>query len=257
MTVHFSCTQCGRCCHDLRLPLSIDEAIAWTDRGGDIELLCEAIPWPVEPPRHDLSAAHKRGRSFAAMSGELPVRIAVTVVASFSGACPYLREDMRCGAYEQRPRVCRIYPAEVNPFVELIPSRKACPPEAWTGDKPTLLEHGRLVDAETDRLVRLSREADRNEAPVKELLCLYLGISVAAIANEGFTVYSVRRDAMMSALRQSRTAQHDRLGTSDWKLVSNRQPTVHTLASVGALSVNTADTMTPQFEYIGFYPDAR
>ncbi|WP_338000302.1 hypothetical protein [Burkholderia gladioli] len=44
MTVHFSCTMCGRCCHDLRLPLSIDEALAWLARGGEVQLFCDAIP---------------------------------------------------------------------------------------------------------------------------------------------------------------------------------------------------------------------
>jgi hypothetical protein len=164
---------------------------------------------------------------------------------------------MRCGAYEQRPRVCRIYPAEVNPFVELMPSAKACPPEAWSDDRPVLLEQGRLVDVETDRLIRLSREADRNDACAKERLCLRLGISAAAIANEGFTVYSASRDVIIPALKQAGTAHLDQADRPEWTLVSNRQSTVDALVSVGALSVNAADTMAHSFEYIGFYPEAR
>ncbi|HEY2021620.1 YkgJ family cysteine cluster protein [Paraburkholderia sp.] len=256
MTVHFSCTMCGKCCHDLRLPLSIDEALVWSERGGDVQLFCEGIPWPVEPPETDLLAAHKRGRSFPVMSGELPVRIAVTVVASFSGACPNLSEDMRCGAYEDRPRVCRIYPAEVNPFVELVPSGKACPPEAWGDDKLVLVEQGRLVDSETDRLIRLCRESDRNDANAKESLCFQLGASAAAIANEGFTVYSASRDTIISALKKARMENPDRADRLGWTLISNRQSTVDTLVSVGAQSVSTANTGAREFDYIGFFADA-
>ncbi|WP_367889644.1 YkgJ family cysteine cluster protein [Burkholderia sp. L27(2015)] len=54
---------------------------------------------------------------------------------------------MRCGIYEQRPLVCRIYPAEISPFVELTPMHKACPPDAWTPGLPPLLRAGKLVDA--------------------------------------------------------------------------------------------------------------
>jgi Fe-S-cluster containining protein len=247
---------CGKCCHDLRLPLSLDEALVWSERGGDVQIFCESIPWPVEPPASDLPAAHKRGRSFPAMSGELPVRIAVTLVGAFVGACPYLQEDMRCGAYEERPRVCRIYPAEVNPFVELIPAGKACPPEAWNEDQPVFLEQGHLVDSETDRLIRLSREADRADVDAKERLCFYLDVSTAAIANEGFTVYSTSRHAIISALKKAREQGRDPAAKSDWTLISNRQSTVDTLVSIGALGVSTANPDLRQFEYMGFYPDA-
>jgi len=129
--INFACTTCGQCCHDLRLPLTIAEANYWLKRGGQFELLCEAIPWPVEPRPGDAQAAYKRARSSAAMSGTLPVRVSIILTAAFAGACPNLRADMLCGRYDERPLVCRIYPAEINPFVPLVPKNKACPPEAW------------------------------------------------------------------------------------------------------------------------------
>ena len=49
MTLHFSCTMCGRCCRDLRVPLGLSEVLDWLRDGGEVQLLCEAIPWLVEP----------------------------------------------------------------------------------------------------------------------------------------------------------------------------------------------------------------
>jgi Predicted Fe-S-cluster oxidoreductase len=145
--LNFACTMCGDCCHNLRLPLSVNEAIRWLECGGDVQVLCEAMPWPVEPSTDDGQVQHRRMRSFAAESGELPIRVMVTVAAAFDGACPHLQPDMRCGAYEARPNVCRIYPAEVNPFIELMLAHKACPPEAWAADRPSLIKGGRIVDS--------------------------------------------------------------------------------------------------------------
>ena len=82
-----------------------------------MQVILEAIPWLEEFPSDDQQAAHRRRRSFAAMSGRLPVRIVVILAADISGACPNLKHDLRCGIYERRPLVCRIYPAEINPFI--------------------------------------------------------------------------------------------------------------------------------------------
>ena len=118
MDIDFECTMCGKCCHDLRLPLTVTEAVAWLERGNNVQILCEALPWPEEPPAENRLATHKRRRSFASMSGSLPTRVLVTLAAVYAGPCPNLRPDMRCAIYEQRPLVCRIYPAEINPFIE-------------------------------------------------------------------------------------------------------------------------------------------
>ncbi|WP_227747057.1 hypothetical protein [Paraburkholderia franconis] len=68
-----------------------------------------------------------------------------------------------CSAHDQRPRVCRIYPVEINPFVPLDPSAKACPSDAWSGTHPLLMRAGRLVDPDTAALIAQSREADRRD----------------------------------------------------------------------------------------------
>ena len=48
------------------------------------------------------------------MSGSLPTRVVVILTGAYEGPCPNLQPDMRCGIYEQRPLVCRIYPAEIK-----------------------------------------------------------------------------------------------------------------------------------------------
>jgi Fe-S-cluster containining protein len=256
MNIHFECTMCGKCCHNLKLPLSIKEAIVWLDTGGDVQVLCEAIPWPEEPPLDYPEARRKRQRSFAASSGKLPARIIVTVVASFNGPCPHLRTDMRCGNYEQRPRVCRIYPAEINPFVNLTPLEKACPPEAWSPDKPLLMGDLRLVDSHTQDLIEQTRAADIADVECKAALCTALEIDSAALANEGFVIYSPARENMLAALRQAQAASFAGERATQWTLVSNRITTVDTLKSVGAVGALAATSNASAFEYLGFFPSS-
>jgi Fe-S-cluster containining protein len=254
MTIHFSCTQCGKCCHNLKLPLSLAEASAWLRRGGDIELFCEAVPWPVEPPETDAQAMHKRRLSFPAACGALPIRVVVTVVATFDGACPHLQSDGRCGAYEQRPRVCRIYPAEVNPFIPLTPVSKACPPEAWAADKPVFFADGRVTDAETNEVIHASRAAAAQDAPLMQHLCADLGVSRAALANEGFVIYAFERDVMLKALERLHGNDRSALPASEWHFVSNRRATVDALSSIEAHYALPLSLTEAHVRYMEFFP---
>jgi Fe-S-cluster containining protein len=254
MTIHFSCTQCGKCCHNLRLPLSLDEAADWIRRGGDIELFCEAIPWPVEPPDSDAQAAHKRRLSFAAMCGALPIRVIVNVVAAFEGACLHLLPDGRCGAYEQRPRVCRIYPAEINPFIQLTPTSKACPSEAWSTDKPVFFANGRTADTETIELIAESRAVAAQDALLKARLCAYLGVTQIALANEGFVIHTIARDVMLHALERLKTDDARPTPEPTWHFVSNRRATVDALASIEASHVLHSSLEDPRVRYMEFFP---
>ena len=257
--VDFACTQCAKCCRDLRLPLTIDEAIEWLVRGGVVEVLCEAMPWLAEPPPHHIGAAHQRRRSFAASSGELPIRVIAILTAAFAGPCPNLQDDNRCGIYARRPLVCRIYPAEINPAVVFDPHHKACPSEAWATGSPPLLRAGRLVDARTIELIERSRETDVNEVPLKAQLCRALGIDRAAISNEGFAVYSPQAGRLLDALRAvRRQAAQDSVSLgfnapeTRWRLVSNRTASVAALAAVGAHGefAGTLSTLSGRFGYL-------
>lgn len=257
---------CGNCCHDLRLPLTVTEARAWLARGNDVQILCEAVPWLEEPAADNLQAAHKHRRSFAALSGSLPARIVVILTGAFAGPCPNLQADMRCGIYEERPLVCRIYPAEINPFIELTPANKGCPPEAWTPGLPPLMRAGRLVDASMVALIEQSRAADTHDVPIKQRLCAALGVDAAALSNEGFVVYSPSREDLVMALERAcelpeRSDDAADKGAADvplpeWRFVSNRRATVDTLVSVGALGVCVTSDDAMPFEYLGFFPSA-
>lgn len=271
MDIDFECTMCGKCCHDLRLPLTVAEALAWLGHGNEVQILCEALPWPEEPAADNLQAAHKRRRSFAAMSGSLPTRIVVILTGAFAGPCPNLQADMRCGIYEERPLVCRIYPAEINPFIQLEPAAKGCPPEAWTPGLAPLMRGGQLVDATTVELIQKSRAADAQDAMAKQRLCALLGVDAAALANEGFVVHTPKREALLAALERVR-AQAGGLAAAEgeggggaesesgalpvWRFVSNRRGTVDTLESVGALGAWVDVGRTEAFEYLGFFPAA-
>jgi hypothetical protein len=50
-------------------------------------------------PADDQKAAHRKRRSFAALSGSMPTRVVVILAANLAGACPNLMADMRCGIY--------------------------------------------------------------------------------------------------------------------------------------------------------------
>jgi Fe-S-cluster containining protein len=253
MDVHFGCTMCGKCCHGLKLPLGADEALAWVERGGSVQVLCEAIPWPGEPSIDDLPAQHKRRRSFEASSGELPIRVIAILVASFEGACPNLQPDMRCGIYDERPVVCRIYPAEINPFLSLMPERKACPPEAWAREQPVLVSQSRVVDAETFALIQQSRAMDVRDADIKKRLCTYLGIAATALSNEGFVIHSPAPDLMVGSLKRALDRDHGDAGSTAWTFVSNRGETFDTLSSIGAFARIMLEHDSSEFEYLGFF----
>jgi Fe-S-cluster containining protein len=241
MTLHFSCTMCGRCCHGLRLPLSLAEATAWLDDGGDVEVFCEAIPWPEDPPSDNGPAWHKRRRSFLAQSGHLPVRVIVSLVATFAGACPNLRDDMGCGIYERRPTACRVYPAEVNPFIALDPSLKLCPPEAWEASTVLQDDEGRWVDPAVAGAVERRRADDYAEASARAQLCTLLGIREAGLSNEGLLAWSPGRVRLREVLQVVAETSNPPRDDGDWVLVSHRLRTMWLLESAGARAQQAVD----------------
>jgi hypothetical protein len=132
--------------------------------------------------------------------------------------------------------VRRIYPAEINPFIELMPTHKACPPEAWTIDRPPLIKGGQIMDSMTVDLIRNSREAAIHDVPVKERLCGNAGFRTASLANEGFVTYTLPPRAMLDELYRALNPASSATGAASWRILSNRRTTVDTLNSVGAHS---------------------
>lgn len=251
MSFNFECTQCGKCCRDLKLPLTVHEAVAWLGDGHDVQLLCDANPEAVQPDVDDLKAAHRRRRSFPTMSGSVPTRVVAILAANLAGACPNLQADYRCGIYERRPLVCRIYPAEINPFVSLDPAGKLCPLEAWAADRPLLQREGIVVDPVVRQDIQQSRDTDARNTDIKRRLCSALQIDCAALAGEGFAVYSPDRPVLLAALVRAIDGENPQPDAS-WRFVSNQSGSIDALTQRGALGAVVGAGVNASFEYLGF-----
>lgn len=233
MNLHFDCTQCGRCCHDLRLTLSVDEAITWAGRGHAVQLLAEALPWASEPDPSQPRAAHDRSRSFPAMSGTVPFRIAPVLVAHHEGPCPHLLPDLRCGNYAERPRICRIYPLEARPFIAWGPQTRLCPPDAWTPDRPVLQHDGHIADPEAARIVEEHRQTAIEDVPLVAAACEALDLSLAAFANEGLAVHAPEPAVLAETLKAARDGALPASAPRQWRIATNRRSTLTMLHDAG------------------------
>ena len=251
MDIRFDCTRCGKCCHDLKLPLSVDEAISWASRGHQVQFLCDSLLALANGPFENSLHRYRAERSFAARCGALPVRINVILVASFSGACPNLRADMRCGDYAGRHRVCRIYPAEIVPQIRVEPRGKACPPEAWSDDQPFLMRGGALVSDETRRLIAEHREIMLTDLPAKAMACRLLGVRRAALAGEGYAVHSPSPEATVATLLAAKAATAQAEADQRWAIATNRQQTMSMLREAEA----DGEACQGGEDYLGFFAD--
>lgn len=241
MTFAFGCTSCGRCCHDLRLTLSIAEALRWIDRGGTVEILCDALPAAADFAAPDL--AQYRARAFPARSGSLDLVVNLLLVATFAGPCPNLRPDMRCGDYAGRPNVCRIYPAEALPGRSPQPSDKRCPPEAWAPEQPAMFDaEGGIADPVTRGAIVAAGQAHAAEALAKRGLAARLGIDVAALRNEGFAAYRCDPVTLRSELLAARDVGAERAGASQWRIASASPGTTGMIIDAGAIATVPGDT---------------
>lgn len=255
MDTYFGCTQCGKCCRDTKVPLSVAEAIKWLNRGDEVQLLCEASPWPEALDREP-RAAHFKRRSFAVMSGSMPTRVVAMLVANIVGACPNLKSDMRCGIYADRPLVCRIYPAEINPFIALKRENKACPPEAWTEDRPLLQRGVALMDDAIRQDIEMSRAADVLDAATKYRMCLALNLAHTAVVHEAVLVYSPTAQALLSALSFATSTEATQKPPAQWRFVSDQPETLESLAKGGAIASHVRDAEAAPYEYLGFKREA-
>jgi len=248
--VNFGCTQCGKCCQKTKIPLTVRETLGWLDAGHQVQLACEASLWPEPAPLEDPKRAHFQRRSFAATSGSMPVRVIAILVAHVPDGCPNLLPDMRCGIYERRPLVCRIYPVEINPFVEFKTENKVCPPEAWARELPVLQRDGRVVSDVIRQDIQRSRETDVLDVEVKRRLCAALQVAETAVAREGLLVYSpsmpILRDAILLAIEDAGDAP----ANTPWRFVSDSVETIGRLAAAGAEAVHARDLAAPAPQYL-------
>jgi Fe-S-cluster containining protein len=254
--IHFKCTQCGKCCRDSKIPLTVTEAKNWLNRGHAVQLICEASPWPQGLADDDPRAAHFKRRSFAVTSGMMPTRVAVMLVADIGGACPNLLADLRCGIYENRPLVCRIYPAEINPLVGLDPKKKACPPEAWATDQPILQRNGTVMSDVIGRDIQSSRDTDAIDVAVKNRLCAALNVTDTALVHEAVLVYSPTIEALSSALAFATATEGARSAQAQWRFVSNLPETIENLTASGGIALPLRDAGAASYQHLNFKRDA-
>ncbi|OYX60488.1 MAG: hypothetical protein B7Y89_16225 [Novosphingobium sp. 32-60-15] len=231
MEIAFDCTQCGRCCHNLRLTLSVAEARVWAARGHQVDLLAEGWPWPdAEIHPDDAVAQWRLATSFPVTVGDVPFRVNLRLVARHDGACPHLLPDMRCGNYEARPRICGIYPLESRPFEAMEPARRLCPPEAWDAGLPVLERDGVPADAGAAAIVEAHRAAMIADVAVKERLVRAIGWAEMAMAGEGLAVREIAPDALVAAL--DAVERGCVVEALPWSIVTNRETTRAILAEL-------------------------
>ena len=254
MTLHFECTMCGKCCHDLKLPLTVREAVSWLQRGHAVEILCDGLPWQTPPGAADALDEHRRLRSFAGHSGEMAVRVSVILAAAFDGPCPNLQTDLRCGIYDRRPLVCRIYPAEIRPGLALQPGHKACPPEAWSPRAPLYIERGQPVSVALQSQIAESRATDRADVVLKERLCDALALDTVALADEGVVIHALPAQLLLDELLRLQSAVAPSAPRPrTWTFISNRRETVDRLQQLGAQGVHEAAASAVRRSYRGFH----
>lgn len=238
--LRFGCTLCGRCCNNHSLPLTLDEAIAWLEDDGSVAIYCEAH---TESLPGDLRAEFRRKRSFPVRCGSSLARVTPIFVAVISGACKNLGQDLKCRIYERRPLVCRIYPAEISPFIQLDTTAKACPPEAWlSGDQ--------VINLQLQRLVEESSQTDRNDVLQKMLVCRELKMNIAAVADEGYATYYPEKQRLLDALRKVRMINVTTEPLLDsWNLYSPSEATAESLRGTG-LSITSEKRQVEAYSFL-------
>jgi Fe-S-cluster containining protein len=253
---NFLCTSCGKCCHNLKLPLSVSEALEWARKGGELGIICDLMPWGVEPRSDDKVSQRKRSLSFLAKSGDMNVRVTPILVAHYEGACPHLLDDHKCGQYQTRPLACRIYPAELNPLKQFDPSTKLCPEQAWS-----LKANIPLISTEVSQAIDVMNQLAIDEVIEKEWLCHRLEIKESALANQGYVFHQPDRISFMLALEELAALKASGVSSpalTNWCVISHRKESSDDLSDVKAWfeSVNLDTSMQSRLHsgalYMGF-----
>ena len=140
--------------------------------------------------------------------------------------------------------------------MQLEPAKKCCPPEAWTDDQPLIQRDGELIDPRVREDVQRWRDADGSGAHIMRRLCAALQLDTAAVADEGFLVYSPDAAVLSTALAAALPDCDDGTPSPPWRFVTNRAQTLASLAARGALCSLAGEIGNARFEYLGFQPAA-
>lgn len=201
--VRFGCVGCGACCTGRYIPLTLDEAKQWLERGDNVSILAEAFDattWAGSQGAYE----HSLWRSAQVTSGVSTLQVIAIFAGKAIPRCPNLKEDGMCNIYDIRPLVCRIYPMEINPFVDLVPESKDCPPAAWEAGE--VLVSDRVMEPIMSRNIASSKAADRSDAGTKLAICEELGLTTAAWKGRGLAIYSPEREELLAAMNRVTTS---------------------------------------------------
>lgn len=212
----FNCVGCGACCKGRFIPLTLMEARQWLERGHDVVILLEAFKRPYWSAS-DHEYQHSLLRWAQVQSGSTHVQATAIFSANALTQCPNLEADDRCGIYDERPLVCRIYPMEINPFIELKPENKDCPTDAWKQGDVIVSDSG--AEPTLASLIQVSRLADRVDARAKISICNRMGINVAAWKADALVIHFPARERFLEAINaEYSTSEDDASELGTWKL---------------------------------------
>lgn len=136
----FGCVSCGDCCRgDFILALTVEEALGWAQRGGELRFAVAAFMVDAVATgsggHSEQSATALVARCFEGRSGSVSLYLEPRLYGVVNGDCQHLTDGV-CGIYADRPLVCQAYPAEiVEPADDQVFDRssKKCPTVAWSG----------------------------------------------------------------------------------------------------------------------------
>jgi hypothetical protein len=148
--------------------------------------------------------------------------------------------------------VCRIYPAEINPFIALKPENKACPPEAWAEYQPVLQRAGAVVDELIRQDIEMSRAADALDAELKRRLCLALNVEHTALVHEAVLAYSPSAETLSSALAFAIATDSVQVPAAQWRFVSDQPESVSNITKSGGIAFHLRDAAGISFQHLGF-----
>lgn len=199
----FSCTQCGKCCSNTFLPLTVEEGILWTQNGGAVGLCASLVEW-AEADTALFGHQWVRSNSVIARCGKAKIAAMFHLHGIVSGACHHLAGSL-CANYEHRPTVCRVYPVDLNDPIDVWPVErhtKECPPDAWQGEP--LAMGTRILETRPERaMVQAFQEQHVRDLPALDHLRLMMDLKVGMGPLTGVCILPLPASEAVSMLQEA------------------------------------------------------
>ncbi|MFB4390434.1 MULTISPECIES: YkgJ family cysteine cluster protein [unclassified Pseudomonas] len=228
----YNCVECGKCCKGRLIPLTVNEALQWIERGGRVGIASEAFDqasWRLTPDEY----AYHLKRSAPRKSKDSEISVICILVGDALNQCPSLMENNLCGTYQNRPLVCQIYPVEINPFIKMNKDLKICPTEAWSSGE--IIYSQSQPSEKYQTLIFASRNADHSEAERKVIISELLSLSTTAWKTDGIIVQFPTQIELLNAITESKNNLHAQ--PKEWR-VQTYTPSVKSYLLDASIHVN-------------------